>query len=314
MEVKRMGFDEWRRHDRAVGNLQEHPSASLGLFIPAFCGLTCSLLLLSPVPIQGVGLSVFLVAAIGVVALMGEQAIQRWPSSRPLVHPLLSALLIYALYSSLGRFVPSLIPEDREWFLLAVDRRFLGFDWEAWFQAWANPWVTDGLQAVYASFYFFPLLLGLAFAFQRKWAVLYAVTDRVILGFLLTYCGYFLVPARSPNEFLEYSMPLPSFGLQESLHTLFVETSFMKWDCFPSGHTMMSAFVAWCAWQRLGRARWLFVSWSALTILATLYLRYHYLVDVLVGFVGFLLWVWISERLFGRLRELEAAAPLESVT
>jgi membrane-associated phospholipid phosphatase len=307
-----MGFTEWRRHDRGVADLQEHRSASLGLFIPAFSGMVCALLLLNPTFMPGVGLSVCLVALIGVTSLLGERMIQKWPLCQPLVHPILASALLLSLYYSLSRYVQWLAPEDREWFLLALDRRYLSFEWETWFQNWANPWATDILQAVYASFYFFPFILGFSFVPGRKWEALYATTDRIILGFLLTYCGYFLVPARSPYDFLEYSMALPSSGLQETLHAAFVESSPMKWDCFPSGHTTMSAFVAWCAWQRLGLMKWVFVLWSALTILATLYLRYHYLVDILVGLLCFLAWVWVSERIFGRLREVQVPAPLKS--
>ncbi len=121
----------------------------------------------------------------------------------------------------------------------------------------------------------------------------------MILGFLLSYCGYMLMPVRSPYAFLHYATPLPTLGLRPILHGHLINTSWTKRDCFPSGHTMMSAYIAWLAWTRLRPAALLFIPWSFLTIVATLYLRYHYLGDVLAGLVACLGWIWISERLFG---------------
>jgi membrane-associated phospholipid phosphatase len=72
------------------------------------------------------------------------------------------------------------------------------------------------------------------------------------------------------------------------------------WDCFPSGHTMLtitSLIILW-RWNRRW-FRWLLLP-SLLLIVSTVVLRYHWSIDVLVG--ALLAWpcVWVGDRLADR--------------
>ena len=54
-------------------------------------------------------------------------------------------------------------------------------------------------------------------------------------------------------------------------------------DAFPSGHAMMTLVAMWWSWRQRLRLRWALSVIGVLLILATVYLRYHYVVDVLAG-------------------------------
>ncbi len=274
-------------------------AVSLTLLFPAFCGMVAALALLLhralPDPARAAG--VFALLGLGSWAA-GHLARRSGPAGIAFLVGA-SVALLFSVYSALSLVAAWFLPEDREWTLLHWDRVWFGYTWEGAWGGLAHPLVTDLLQAVYTSFYAFPLLLGVALARRRDWTGLFHGLDRVILGFLLSYCGYLLVPTRSPYAFVDYARELPTWGLQPLLHGYLVEQSWTKRDCFPSGHTMMSFYVAWLAWQRARPWAWVFVPWALLTVAATLYLRYHYLLDVLAGILACAAWAWAADRIWG---------------
>ncbi|MBC8327696.1 MAG: phosphatase PAP2 family protein [Planctomycetes bacterium] len=279
-------------------------TSSLSTALPAFCGAMVLLVLLTPGRVEDPVRAVGSFTAVAAIALATEQLQRRLPRLRSIVVPFVAGGLLFAIYSFLSMVIPWVLPDDREWLMLRADRAWFGYHWESVWAGLVHPLLSDLLQAVYTSFYVFPFLLGVRWAWRKDWPTLYQGVDRVIAGFLISYCGYLLVPTRSPYAFLEYAQALPTYGLQPFLHEQLINTSWTKRDCFPSGHVMMSSYVAWLCWVRDRAWFWIFGPWAALTAVATLYLRYHYLVDVLAGLLFFLAWVWLSERLWGRFRDL----------
>lgn len=264
--------------------------------------MVVGLVLLFPAAYPSAGSSGGVFALLAAVSLAGALLARRLPALAPGILVLGAAGLLLSVYSGLSLVAPWLLPEDREWFLIHVDRVALGYTWEAAWSWLQSPALTDLMQAVYTSFYAFPLVLAAALARRRDWEGLYGGLDRLILGFLISYCGYLLVPARSPYEFLEFADPLPTLGLQPVLHGEIILRSLTKRDCFPSGHTMMSLYVAWLSWVRVREVLWITLPWALLTVTATLYLRYHYLIDVLAGVAAFAIYVPLSNFLFGSFR------------
>lgn len=287
-----------------MASAEDRRTISLGIALPAFCGMVALLVLLLPGEVPEAGRAVAVFAGLGAVSLLAEALQRRLPRLRPLVVPLAAGGLLFAIYSALSLVIPWVLPEDREWTILGLDRRLFGYTWEGVWQGLASPLLSDLLQAVYTSFYLFPFLLGLRWARRRDWPTLFQGVDRVIVGFLISYCGYLLVPTRSPYAFVHYATALPSHGLQPFLHERLISTSWTKRDCFPSGHVMMSSYIAWLCWCRDRAWFRLFGPWALLTAAATLYLRYHYLVDVVAGLLFSAVWILASERLWGRFRDL----------
>jgi len=79
--------------------------------------------------------------------------------------------------------------------------------------------------------------------------------------------------------------------IQQSLNSL----EHNKTDAFPSGHTAVALVTLFFAWKYQQRAlfRVLVPAVSAL-IVSTVYLRYHYVIDVIAGVLLALLTIFIS--------------------
>jgi membrane-associated phospholipid phosphatase len=102
-------------------------------------------------------------------------------------------------------------------------------------------------------------------------------------GFLTSYCGYLLVPTLGPNRVLPLHDLAYGDGIAAAIHRAIDAAEANPWDCFPSGHTMMATMSALVVgkWAR----GWLLPSLVIVLplIASTIFLRYHWPVDVLAG-------------------------------
>jgi membrane-associated phospholipid phosphatase len=125
----------------------------------------------------------------------------------------------------------------------------------------------------------------------------------IALGFLVSYIGYVLVPARGPRFLLNHLQHIRLQGLwlfdrmQGTLNRL--ESS--HYDCFPSGHTEMTLLALWGSRLVSKRLFRVYLFYTPSLIFATVYLRYHYSVDVLAGGVVATVLILVAPRLYKNL-------------
>ena len=84
---------------------------------------------------------------------------------------------------------------------------------------------------------------------------------------------------------LDHGAPLCGLWCAESLHRFVDSAEWHHWDCFPSGHTELTILACWGSQMVSRRLFYLFLGYTPCIIFATVYLRYHYTVDVLAGAV-----------------------------
>jgi membrane-associated phospholipid phosphatase len=187
-----------------------------------------------------------------------------------------------AAYLMLHDVVHRLSPIDRDAWLIAADRWLFRGDLTVWLEPFVRPWLTEWFSAAYSLFLFFPLTLALWFVARGERTPLRHLLLAVIMGNYLGYLGYLLVPAVGPMYTLAYEVPLRGgwfYQIKESMDQL----ARVPRDCFPSLHTA-NTFVVLLMVRRYARPlAWLYFPLGGSCIAATIYLRYHYTVDVAVG-------------------------------
>lgn len=168
--------------------------------------------------------------------------------------------------------------------LFQLDRLLMGTTPSLLLQPLVHPPLTEALSLCYGLFIPY-------FATSLIWYFLgeLPVARRFFAGLLglysIGFLGYLLVPARGPYlAFADlFTVPLAGRVLTEANAAL-VAIGGNKVDVFPSLHCAASAFIL-AFDHRHSRGRfWLFVVPVTGLWLSTLYLRYHYLVDLLAGF------------------------------
>jgi membrane-associated phospholipid phosphatase len=192
--------------------------------------------------------------------------------------------------ASCYREMATLIPVIRHGYaadgwLADLDYRFFGVQPSIWFGQHQIAAVNVFLQLIYTLF--IPAVLFVGVLIWRKGAIqdfqYYAFL--IALGFLASYVGYVLVPARGPRIWLKdlQYMPLQGSWLLHSMRSTLDGLEKAHYDCFPSGHTELT-ILAWWGSRMVSKRWWIaYFAYTPPLIFATVYLRYHYSLDVFAG-------------------------------
>ncbi|TCM60696.1 PAP2 superfamily protein [Acinetobacter calcoaceticus] len=157
----------------------------------------------------------------------------------------------------------------------------------AYFHYEAHPIFSDLISACYFMFYFLVLGSVIYFALKMKQAVGQVFFNGLILLYLLGFIGYLLLPAAGPAFTV-----LPQQGGGGALTqmiTTTVNAGVTGMDVFPSLHTAISIYIVGYLWHSgLRKLSLALLPIIMGTIFATVFLRYHYGIDVLLGMaIGF---------------------------
>lgn len=217
-----------------------------------------------------------------VAALALDGATDGW---RYWAKELLLIPVVPSIFLSLGALIPLVNPNTHDAALVAWDRRLLGPETQAALYNLPLPaWLSDLLTLAYSTFFFAPIVLVVALG-RRRDPMLPRVTAAVLFTFLVSYAGYFVVPAYGPRTTVAQQRyeTLPAGTIGAPLRDLLDHWERTKTDAFPSGHTMVTLAILFCARRRHRALYNAMLPVGALLIAATILLTYHYLVDVLVA-------------------------------
>jgi len=196
------------------------------------------------------------------------------------------ALTIPAFFFMVCQLVHRVHPVDYDAQLIAIDRRLGGLDLMHWMKSIETPLLTQVSKWAWISYYAIAFIPGLALYARGQKRAFHETKLLFILGWLVSYLAYFAVPAEGPayheaaTGVAQPTWTGHSATLKDVIHALEGEAR----DTFPSGHAMIAAITIFvCFRNRLWGPSVVAVPLSLGVIWSTLYLRYHYLVDVLVG-------------------------------
>ena len=253
------------------------------LFIGGLAGLTLACHA-SMLRVAGLVLVVLVVLAL---AILGAS----WWGSRStvgaVVHSFLPALLLPVLFNTMGPIIDCVSPGRWDPTFSALDARVFGTAALHWHQAFGRPWwLTDFTYLMYVSYYALPLVLGVILYQKGKRGQFEEFVFTVVACFYLTYAGYLVFPTVGPRVPLEAEATvlgggMISQGIRAFLH--FAERT--TTDAFPSGHTAVALVCLFLGWCMLPSVRVPLVLVVAGIIFTTVYLHYHYVVDVVAGVV-----------------------------
>lgn len=147
---------------------------------------------------------------------------------------------------------------------------------------------TEFMQVIYTLFVPVVLLIPLVLWRQKRFAEFRYLAFLIALGFLVTYVGYLLVPARGPRYLLDalQHRPLEGRWLFNWMRSTLDEMESVHYDCFPSGHVELTILAWWGSRQISKALGWLYFMYTLCIIFATVYLRYHYTVDLAAGMLA----------------------------
>lgn len=209
------------------------------------------------------------------------------------------AAFIPVLYETLGPLISAARGGPRDAVLIAADRALFGVDVTVWLQRAVRPWLTDLFYVSYTTYYFVALVLGFVL-WRRSIPDLRRFIFALTLCYYASYAGYFIVPALGPRIALaaQHTVVLETTATSAAIERTLNQLEHTKLDVFPSGHTMIAVMVLLVAHRRARDVFWALLPVSVCLVISTVYCRYHYVVDVIAGFVLAMAMVPLGDRLY----------------
>jgi len=258
----------------------------------------------------------FIILNIGVIAFSFALAYfeDKWDNAFwRILHYWYIAPLIIFTFKEIYFMIKPIRGQDYDYLFIQIDRWIFGTDPTVFIYQFAHPVITEILQIAYGLFYLLPLILSLfLLKFKRYLAVDYTVFA-VVYGFYLSYLGYFALPGVGPrftlHDFGLTDAELPGLFFTKHLRELThigesIPTgtpdpiNVVQRDIFPSGHTMITLIVMYLSVKFRSKVRYFLVPEGILLIISTVYLRYHYVIDLLGGFAFAAFSLWSGKFIF----------------
>lgn len=209
---------------------------------------------------------------------------------------LLGILIVYSLYQFL---IKSLHPIDYDNLLISWDVTLLGCHPSDLLAPIVNPYLTEYLQVSYTLFYFLPIFTAVDLYYNNS-KEFDTFLRNILFAYFFSYFLYFILPAIGPRftiyTFQQINLELPGLFLTDILrwfinfgggvtNTAVNPTNIVNRDCMPSGHTMITLVAIFYSFRFQSKMRWLVFIIGISIIFATIYLRYHYFVDIIAGII-----------------------------
>jgi membrane-associated phospholipid phosphatase len=278
------------RQDRPARALVHALAVQDWLLLGYFTLLTLALAWAHPHPARGAALAWLLVlfgaTATGIAAVRGNLL------RPPLAGVCYRAVIIVCLpvsYLQLRAILPIVNPAAYDTTLRAIDVWLWGGDPVVWLDRFVTPATTEWFAFVYYGYFAFLAAYVLPLLVTRRRALLSEVGIGVILILTVGHLLYIVVPGFGPYRAFPdaFPTPLPRGPWLDAVRDT-VRTAGALKDIFPSIHTAASVYLLLFT-LRHRRARPFNVVWPATAfvtanlVVATVFLRWHYVVDVIAG-------------------------------
>ncbi|MDA3843835.1 MAG: phosphatase PAP2 family protein [Candidatus Kapabacteria bacterium] len=208
--------------------------------------------------------------------------------------------VILVIYTQIQSFLPAINPHDYDSVLIKWDFALFGVNPTEYLGQIANPLLTEYLQICYMSYFLMPLLHGIELWRRKDEGTFYKFYGMILFSFFISYLLYFIMPAIGPrfclHDFAALNDEMPGLWLTESFRAIVNNgggipldslnpAADVNRDCMPSGHTMITLVNIFAAFAYRSKLRIPIAILGFSLIFGTVYLRYHYLVDVIAGII-----------------------------
>ncbi len=204
------------------------------------------------------------------------------------IHVLASYVFVTWFYCAVVRIIPALRAPLSDQALLKVDKFIFGQTPAVYCEPFTTGRLTDLLSLCYLT-YFFYLFAAVIHAALYPNAASARLSEYLFTSFAVGFAGYLLVPAIGPVYAFPqlFDVPLGGNVLTRFIGTITKEGS-SRFDVFPSLHVLITCILLDHDWREFRRRFWLMLLPSIGLLISTIYLRYHYGIDVLAALILFL--------------------------
>jgi membrane-associated phospholipid phosphatase len=215
------------------------------------------------------------------------------------VHDFSPVLIIPTLFNTLGPIIDCASPNRWDPQFARMDAQVFGELAAMWRGVLGRPaWLTDLTYLAYVGYYVAPVALAAVLYLKRARDEFRQLVFTVVLTFYASYVGYFIFPTLGPRIPLGSEALIVGGGAISHAVRLFIDyAERTRTDAFPSGHTAVALTCLYFAWRASPSVFVVFAPLAAGIVFSTVYLHYHYVVDVVAGIGLAAGCMWLGPRL-----------------
>jgi membrane-associated phospholipid phosphatase len=214
------------------------------------------------------------------------------------VHDFSSVVLLIVIFNAIGPLIEGTSAVRWDTTFAALDERWFGILPELWRTVGDRPaWLTDLNYLAYFAYYLVPLVLGIILYLHDP-AQFRTLVFTVVLTFYLSYIGYFIFPTIGPRPPLAAEPILIGGGtISHAIRAFINFAERNRTNAFPSAHTAVTLVCLYFASHMSRRVFAIYIAATTGIIFSTVYLQYHYVIDVVAGTA--LAWgcIWLGPHL-----------------
>jgi membrane-associated phospholipid phosphatase len=200
-----------------------------------------------------------------------------------------------AIYTNLHDTIHFVNPNDIHDYLIAIDQWMFGVQPVVWAEQFIHPLLTEIFSFCYMIFFLFAPVVALTLYLQRKKSEFRVTLVSVILCFYAGYFLYVLFPAAPPRIMLEdmYTLHFNGTPIADAALNMVNLLPSDSRAAFPSLHSAVTLLSLMLAFRYARRLFWIMLPFCTGLILSTIYLRHHYVIDLIAGFtLGILAFIY----------------------
>jgi membrane-associated phospholipid phosphatase len=200
-----------------------------------------------------------------------------------------------AIYTNLHDTIHFANPNDIHHYLIAIDQWMFGVQPCVWTEQFIHPVLTEIFSFCYMIFFVFAPVVALTLYLQKRKTEFRAVMVSVILCFYAGYMLYVLFPAVPPRITLKHLFTINFNGtpLADTAIAMINVLPRESRAAFPSLHSAVTLLSLMLAYKYVRWLFWILLPFCTGLLLSTVYLRHHYVIDLLAGFaLGILAYIY----------------------
>ena len=224
-----------------------------------------------------------------------------WLATAEFVRMVLPFVMCIAVYTNLHDTVRYVNRHDVHAYLSAIEEWIFGGQPVLWAEAYVTPARTEFFNFFYANFYLLAPSVVLTLWFSGRVREARSVLLGVIVCFYCGYVLYVLLPAAPPRIYYAslglfhvtlHGGPITQF--QDGLIAMMPNHA--ERAAFPSLHAAVGCVCLYYSWKYCRRIFPILLAFVAVLLISTVYLRHHWVVDLIAGACLAPVAAWLAPR------------------
>ena len=191
-----------------------------------------------------------------------------------------------AIYTNLHDTVHFVNAADIHHLLIKIDQWMFGVQPCVWAEQFISPTLTDIFILAYANYFVLNICVAVVLYFQKRYTEFRYVMVTTIVCYYIGYFLFIIFPAAPPRLALKayFTVTLHGQLMEPIKHAIELSAQDSR-GAFPSLHCAVSFISMFFGWRYLRWMFWLMLPMVIMLVLSTIYLRHHYVIDLIAGLV-----------------------------